>query len=135
MSAAKWELHNLIAVVDKNGNQINGPTSVIMPSLDPIGPKYEAMHWKARDIDGNKMAEVVDALNWAIETKGPTVLVSRSQTGFPISFMMGDYHWHHGVLSEELFLQAMADLREPVAARKDETWLPGYQSKDQKELK
>jgi transketolase len=127
MSAAKWKLENLIAVVDKNGNQINGPTRVVMPSLDPIPDKYRAFGWSTREIQGNVMAEVVDGLNWALATGGPVVLVSHTETGYPISFMRGDYHWHHGVFTNELFLKAMAELHEPVSNAPDDTWLPGYQ--------
>lgn len=135
MSAAKWDLDNLIAVVDKNGNQINGPTSVVMPTLDPIGDKYKASHWSVREINGNNMAEVVAGLNWTVKTEGPSVLISHTETGFPISFMMGDYHWHHGVLTSKLFLTAMADLNEPVSDDPDETWMPGYQPVIQEETK
>jgi transketolase len=126
MSAAKWELDNLVAIVDKNGNQINGPTSVVMPSLDPIGDKYAAFHWQVRDINGNDMSEVVAGLEWAMEQSGPAMLVAHTDTGFPISYMMGDYHWHHGALTDELFLRAMADLNEPVNETQDDSWLPGH---------
>jgi transketolase len=131
MSATKWELDNLVAVVDKNGNQINGPTSVVMPTLDPIAAKYQASHWQTREINGNDMAEVVAGLKWAFETENPSVLISHTETGFPISYMMGDYHWHHGVLKDDLFLQAMADLDEPVSPVPDETWKPGVNSQNE----
>ena len=135
MSASKWGLDNLIAVVDKNGNQINGHTSVVMPTLDPIADKYRASHWVARDIQGNNMAEVMDGMKWAMEAKGPAVLISHTETGFPISFMRGDYHWHHGVLTNPLFLKAMSDLKEPVSNEPDESWMPGYQPVTQEEAK
>ncbi len=128
MSAAKWNLKNLIAVVDKNGNQINGPTSVVMPTLDPLGAKYEACHWRTRELNGNRMADVVEGLRWALQEGGPVVLISQTETGFPISFMRGDYHWHHGVLTEDLFRKAMDDLQEPVSSSPDETWMPGQQT-------
>jgi transketolase len=135
MSASKWGLDNLIAVVDKNGNQINGPTSIVMPTLDPIADKYRASHWITREIEGNNMAEVMAGLTWALEAKGPAVLISHTTTGFPISFMLGDYHWHHGVLTNELFLKAMSDLNEPVSGDPNETWMPGYQPVTQEEIK
>ena len=125
MSAAKWELGNLVAIVDKNENQINGPTRVVMPSLDPIPDKYAAFGWATREIKGNDMAEVVAGLEWAVEQSGPAVLISHSETGHPISYMRGDYHWHHGVINDDLFRQAMADLNEPVSPTPDDTWLPG----------
>lgn len=135
MAASKWGLDNLIAVVDKNGNQINGPTSIVMPTLDPIADKYRASHWITREIEGNNMAEVMAGLTWALEAKGPAVLISNTTTGFPISFMLGDYHWHHGVLTNELFLKAMSDLNEPVSGDPNETWMPGYQPVTKQETK
>jgi transketolase len=128
MSAAKWNLKNLIAIVDKNGNQINGPTHDVMPSLDPIADKYKAFLWQTRDINGNDMAEVVEALQWALTADGPAVIISHTETGYPISYMRGNYHWHHGILTPELFLKAMADLNEPVSKTPDQTWMPGYES-------
>jgi transketolase len=128
MAASKWNLDNLIAVVDKNGNQINGPTSVVMPSLDPIADKYKASHWNTRELNGNNMAEVMEGLRWALETKGPTVLISHTETGYPISFMLGDYHWHHGVLTNELLRRALSDLGETLSPTPDDTWMPGSQA-------
>jgi len=126
MTAAKWGLNNLVAVVDQNGNQINGPISVVMPGLEPIADKYRAFHWRVRDLNGNSMAEVMEALAWARDGEGPAALISHTSTGFPVSFMMGDYHWHHGVFTDELFVRAMSDLREPVSAKPDASWLPGW---------
>lgn len=125
MSAPKWKLDNLIAIVDKNGNQINGPTSEVMPTLDSISEKYKAFHWATQEINGNDMGEVVDALQWAVEADGPAAIISRTDTGYPISYMVGDYHWHHGVITDDRFLQAMEDLHEEVSDTADETWLPG----------
>jgi transketolase len=125
MSAAKWELEALTAIVDANGNQINGPVATVMPSLEPLPEKYRAFNWDVLEINGNDMGEVTDALEAAMSDSGPTAIVSRTVTGYPISFMMGDYHWHHGVITDELFLQAMEDLGEPVSATPDESWLPG----------
>jgi transketolase len=125
MAAAKWKLDALTAVVDANGNQINGPVSEVMPSLEPIAGKYEAFGWRTLEIDGNDMTAVTQAFEASQSHDGPTAIISRTTTGYPISFMKGDYHWHHGVLTDELFLQAMEDLGEKVSATPDETWLPG----------
>lgn len=125
MCASKYNLGNLIAIVDKNGNQINGPTAEIMPSLDPLAPKYEAFGWAARTIDGNNMAEMVEGLTWAEQQTRPAVLISETKTGYPVSYMVGDYHWHHGVITPERFKIAMAELDETVSPEPDESWLPG----------
>ncbi|MBN1136883.1 MAG: transketolase [Anaerolineae bacterium] len=126
MFAPKHRLNNLIAIIDKNGNQINGPTHIIMPSLDPLAAKYQAFHWETAEIDGNDMFQILAAFSQAIAATGPFAIISHSVTGKGVSFMEGDYHWHHGLITDELFLKAMGDLCEPVSQHTDETWLPGY---------
>ena len=127
MYAASQRLGNLVAIIDQNGNQINGPTHEIMPILDDLAPKYRAFGWEAIEIQGNDMDQVVAALERATGERRdhPLAIISHTTTGKGVSFMEGDYHWHHGKLSDELFLKAMKDLGEHVSPTKDETWLPG----------
>jgi transketolase len=125
MFAPKHQLNNLIAIIDKNGNQINGPTKVIMPALDPLADKYRAFHWETVEIDGHNMSQILQAFRQGLSAEKPFVIISHSITGKGISFMEGDYHWHHGVLTESLFRKAMADLGESISEIPDETWLPG----------
>lgn len=125
MFAPKHKFSNLVAIIDKNGNQINGPTNVIMPTLDPLADKYRAFHWQVLEIDGHDMAQILAAFELAIAAQGPVAIISHSVTGKGVSFMEGDYHWHHGVITDTLFSKAMQDLNEPVSETKDATWLPG----------
>jgi hypothetical protein len=39
--------------------------------------------------------------------------------------MEGDFHWHHGKVSDAQFLEAMKALGEDVSASPDQTWAPG----------
>lgn len=112
MFAPKHQLNNLIAIIDKNGNQINGPTKVIMPALDPLADKYKAFNWEVVEIDGHDFPQILSAFRQADKAKGPFAIISHSVTGKGVSFMEGDYHWHHGKLSDDLFAQAMKDLKE-----------------------
>lgn len=114
----------LVAIVDKNSNQINGPTHSIMPILDELPSKYAAFGWEVLDIDGNEMAEVVPAIEQALVADHPVVIISHTTTGKGVSYMEGDYHWHHGVITDDLFLRAMADLGAEVSPTRDESWLP-----------
>jgi transketolase len=126
MFAASHGLSNLVAVVDVNRNQINGPTHEIMPVMDELAPKYEAFGWNTIEIDGNEMGAVVDALGMAREADGgPTAIISHTVTGKGVPFMEGDFHWHHGHTTNEQFLEAMAALGEDVSPEHDESWEPG----------
>jgi transketolase len=125
MFAASNGLSNLVAVVDVNRNQINGPTHEIMPVMDELAPKYEAFGWKTIEIDGNEMAAVAGALSHAREADVPTAVISHTVTGKGVPFMEGDFHWHHGHTTSEQFLDAMAALGEEVSPEHDESWEPG----------
>jgi len=118
-------LGNLTAIVDVNRNQINGPTHEIMPIMDVLADKYRAFGWKALEIDGNTMSSVTEALAEARASDEPTVIVSHTVTGKGVPYMEGDYHWHHGRISNDLFLEAMKALNEPVSSTPDDTWRPG----------
>lgn len=112
MFASSQSLENLVAIVDANGNQINGPVVTIHPIMTELVSKYEAFGWQTCEIDGNNMGEVVHALRTAIDTSGPVVIISHTVTGKGVPFMEGDYHWHHGVLSEEQLREALQALGE-----------------------
>jgi transketolase len=110
MLAPKYKLDNLVAIVDDNESQINGPTREIMPTLDPLAEKYRAFHWEVVEIDGNNMGEVVGAFKQARKAKGPFIIISNTLIGKGVSYMEGDWRWHHGKISEEQYKIAMRDL-------------------------
>lgn len=113
MLGAKLHLPNLLAIVDKNGMQIDGPTQAVMPSLDPLGAKYQAFGWDVLEIDGHNFEMVfteVDAALTNIAKGRPTVLISHTVRGHGVSFMEGSPKWHAGKITEEQYAQAMREL-------------------------
>lgn len=110
MFASKHKLDNIIAVIDKNGSQINGPTSVVMPSLDPLGDKYKAFGWDVLEIDGHSFSQITKAFKEGYSSKKPFAIIAHTIMGKGVSFMEGDYKWHHGKLTEEQYKQALEDL-------------------------
>ena len=62
MFAAHKKVDNLIATIDWNGQQIDGPTNTVM-SLDSLRAKFEAFDWQVLEMDGNDMDAVVAGLN------------------------------------------------------------------------
>jgi transketolase len=96
MSAAKYKLDNLVAVVDQNGYQQTGATKDVL-DLRPLGPKFEAFGWSAQEIEGNNLEAALAALKKATETKGrPSVIVARTTKGYPITQFLGSDPNHHG---------------------------------------
>lgn len=96
MSAVKFKLDNIVAVVDQNGYQQTGAAKEVL-DLSPIAPRWEAFGWATQEINGNDLGACVSALKKAGETKGkPSVIVSKTQKGFPIMEILGADPNHHG---------------------------------------
>lgn len=111
MSASKFGLSNLVAIVDKNGMQIDGNTSVVMPGLDPLADKYRAFNWNVLEIDGHDVLQILNALKGAKEAKEPTVIIAQTIRGRGVSFMENSPHWHAGALTDAQYKQALEDLK------------------------
>ncbi|HEY8505665.1 MAG TPA: transketolase [Gemmataceae bacterium] len=102
MSAAKYRLDNLVAIVDQNGYQQTGPTKEVM-DLTPLAPKWEAFGWHAQTIHGNDLDAVIPALEAAVAEKGrPSVIVAQTQKGYPIVDMLGEPNMHGKPLPKDV---------------------------------
>ena len=110
MYAPKEKLDNLVAIVDKNGMQIDGKTKQVMPNLDPLAEKYRVFGWQVQEIDGHNMREVRQALLKARQSKKPTVIIAHTVRGKGVSFMENSEHWHAGAISPEQYEGAMKEL-------------------------
>lgn len=96
MSAKKFQLDHLVGIVDKNGYQQTGPTAEVL-DLNPLAPRWEAFGWAVREINGNDMAEALDALKWTQQAKGrPSVIIARTVKGYPIQNLLTKDPNHHG---------------------------------------
>jgi transketolase len=110
MSASHFKLDNLIAILDRNNLQLDGPTEQIM-SLEPIPDKWQAFGWQVIEIDGHNFKEILNALDTAKEVKGkPTLIVAHTVKGKGVSFMEGAVGFHGKAPDEEQYKQAMKEL-------------------------
>ncbi len=94
--AAHHKLDNMIATIDWNGQQIDGPTEKVMANLD-LKAKFESFGWQVLQINGNVMEEILSTMQEAksITGKGkPTVVLMKTIMGFGVDFMMGSHEWH-----------------------------------------
>lgn len=109
--AVKFQLDNLICIVDRNNIEIDGVTGDVMP-LDPLRAKYEAFNWNALTCDGNDSAAVIDTVRtaWSLPGK-PSVIIAQTVSGKGVSFMEGDYHWHGKPPSVPEAAAALQELR------------------------
>lgn len=111
MSAAKFKLDNLVAIVDKNGLQQEGKTSDIMPT-DSVSNKFKAFNWNTIEINGNDIASVVNALNQAEQFKGgPTAIVASTVKGKGVDFMEGNVEYHAKTLTPDIVEAALKQIR------------------------
>lgn len=110
MSAAKYSLDNLCAVVDYNKMQIDGTTDDVMP-LGDLAAKWAAFGWNVIEVDGHDYAALADAFEQAKTVKGkPTVVLAHTIKGKGVSFMEGVYTWHGKAPNDEQYAQAKSEL-------------------------
>lgn len=112
MYAAHHKVDNLIATIDYNGQQIDGPIKDII-DLKNLRAKYEAFGWEVQEFNGNNLEEVITGLEKAktLTGKGKPVLnLMRTEMGYGVDFMMGSHKWHGVAPNDEEFAKAMAQL-------------------------
>ena len=116
MAAGQYHLDNLCATVDLNGLQISGTTDEVMSTAD-LGMKFQSFGWNVIHVaDGNDCAQLLDAYELAKATKGkPTAVIAHTTKGKGVSFMENNKSWHHGVMTEEQYKQAIVEIEEVLA--------------------
>jgi len=94
MSAAHFKVDNLAAIVDNNGQQIDGWNRDVM-NLDPFPAKWQAFGWQVIEVDGHSIPQLTQAFDKAKKVKGqPTVIIAHTVKGKGVSFMENNPHFH-----------------------------------------
>lgn len=111
MLAGSNHLSKIIAIIDRNNIQIDGPTELVMPLEDYRG-KWEAFGWHVIEIDGNNIEDVIDAcaMGRAIVEK-PVIIIAHTIPGKGVDFMESDFHWHGTPPNYQQAMQALKELR------------------------
>lgn len=111
MLAAKYKLHNVVAIIDRNNIQIDGPTESVMP-LEDLKAKWESFGWHTITIDGNNIEQVIDACVMAQAViEKPVAIIAYTIPGKGVDFMEYDYHWHGKPPDHEQARKALHELR------------------------
>jgi transketolase len=111
--AGAHKLNRVIAILDANGIQNDGPVTEIL-DITPYGPKLEAFGWAVREVDGHSVEELTAALDWATNerlTEKPRFIVANTTKGSGVSFMAGRVDWHSHTLTEEQYETALKEVR------------------------
>lgn len=112
MFAAHHKIDNLIATIDVNGQQIDGPTNKVM-SLGSLEAKFISFGWHVMHIDGNDMEHVVKGLDEAKAATGkgkPVCILMRTEMGKGVDFMEGTHEWHGIAPNDAQLEQALKQL-------------------------
>ena len=111
MLASKYKLNNLVAIIDRNNIQIEGPTEIVMP-LEDLSAKWESFGWHVLEIDGNDIEAVIDACAMAKAiVERPVAIVAHTIPGKGVDFMEYDFHWHGAPPNHEQAVKALKELR------------------------
>jgi transketolase len=96
MAANHFRLDNLIAIIDRNGTQIDGSTEEIMV-LEPLVDKWKSFGWETIEVDGSNINEILQGIEKAKKIiKKPKVIISYVMKGADVSFMQ-DTRIYHGL--------------------------------------
>lgn len=110
MFSAHYKLDNLIAIVDNNGLQIDGPITEVC-SPEPITDKFAAFGWHVITMDAHDFDSIEKALDEAASVQGkPVVIIQKSTKGKGVSFMENQVGWHGTAPNKEQYEQAMSEL-------------------------
>jgi transketolase len=116
MFAAHHKVDNLIATVDWNGQQIDGPTADVM-SLGDLEAKWKSFGWDVMHMEGNDFKSVLDGLAEAKSRsrKGkPVVILMKTEMGHGVDFMVGTHKWHGKAPNDEQLEIALSQLEETL---------------------
>ena len=94
MAAAHFKLDNLVAIVDNNGQQIDGWNRDVM-NLEPFAEKWRAFGWHVIEVDGHHFGQLMEAFDQAKRVKGqPAVIIAHTIKGKGVSFMENNPDFH-----------------------------------------
>ncbi len=112
MSANKFNLNNLIAIIDYNNLQLDGYCHEVMP-IEPLKDKWISFGWIVEEIDGHNVSEILSVLERLKECQEkPTVIIAHTIKGKGVSFMENNPEWHGKAPNEEEFKLAIKELEE-----------------------
>jgi transketolase len=116
MFAPHHNVDNLIATVDWNGQQIDGPTYKVL-NMGNLREKFEAFGWHTLEMNGNDMDEVIHTLTEAKSLVGkgkPIAIIMRTIMGKGVDFMENDHNWHGVAPNDTQLGTALSQLPETL---------------------
>ena len=116
MFAMAHKVDNLIAIVDNNGKQIDGPVEKVI-DLGDLKAKFEGFGWVVIRMNGNDIADIREKMLLAKVASGkekPVIVLMKTQMGFGVDFMLDNHEWHGVAPNDEQTKKALAQLEETL---------------------
>jgi transketolase len=116
MYGAHHKVDNIIATVDYNGQQIDGPISEVM-DLQDLKAKWQAFGWEVIESNGNDMEAIIKSMEHAKSLTGkgkPVLNLMKTEMGFGVDFMVGTHKWHGVAPNDEQLADALSQLEETL---------------------
>lgn len=116
MSAAKFKPERMVALVDYNKVQLDGPSDLIMP-MDPLDEKFRAFRWNVAPAlyDGHSVAEILKSFDWVKrQTDWPVVVIYKTHKGRGVSFMEDNAYWHGSPIDDASYANGRPELVEAL---------------------
>lgn len=111
MSASKYKLDNLVAMIDYNKLELSGRISEVMP-LEPLYDKWTSFGWHVIQINGHSPAQIMNALDEVKRIKEkPSLIIAHTVKGYGVSFMEDRVEWHAVSMSPQQVKDALKELR------------------------
>jgi transketolase len=112
MAAAKFKPERLVALIDYNKVQLDGPSDQIMP-MDPLPEKLRAFNWNVAPVlyDGHNAAAVLASFDWIKrQRQWPVAVIYQTHKGRGVSFMEDNAQWHGAVIDNDTHARARQEL-------------------------
>jgi transketolase len=110
MATAHFKVDNLVAIVDNNGQQIDGWNRDVM-NLAPFNEKWQAFGWHVIGVNGHDLTQLIDAFDQAKLVRGqPVVIIAQTIKGKGVSFMENNPDFHGKAPNAEEMKIALKEL-------------------------
>jgi transketolase len=116
MAASHHKVGNLVAIVDRNGFQLDGSVDDVI-GVEPLADKWRAFGWEVYDVDGHDLAALTPLLRRIKAEKGrekPVCIIAQTLKGKGVSYMETEPGWHLGYLDPEDAQRAIDEIKSKV---------------------
>jgi transketolase len=111
LQASHLGLSNLVAIIDRNGYQLDGKVDDVI-TIEPLADKWRAFGWQVHEVDGHDATAVALLLERLRDTRdaGPACVIAHTLKGKGVSYMETEPGWHLGYLAPEDMARAIDEI-------------------------